>query len=301
MPYRRYGDDATWPPEDGWADEAAVPFFHTGAPAPRTRFTPGVASSARVYNWLLGGKDNFAADREAGARLLEVMPEARLAARANRAFLRQAVRRLAAAGVRQFIDIGCGLPADENTHEVAQRAAPGSRVVYLDIDPMVVAQARALLATDDRTIAIRRTMCDPWRIVTDPVIRRHLNFSRPIGLLLLAVLHYLVRDAAACEVVRILRKMLPPGSFLVLSHLLEDGQPQTWLARAVYGEAVVPVTARTAERIAELLDGMEPVAHGVAHISIWLEGDESAGLGSVYDQAALRQIPLVCAIARMPA
>lgn len=301
MPYGRCGDDdATWPAEDACADEE-TPLLHAGAAAARERFTPDVATSARVYNWLLGGKDNFAADRAAGARLLEVMPEVRLAARANRAFLRQAVRRLAAAGVRQFLDIGCGLPVAENTHEIAQRAAPGSRVVYIDVDPMVVTHARALLATDDHTIALRRTLCDPWRIVTDPVIRAHLDLSRPIGLLLLAVLHHLRRDAAACEVVRILRRMLAPGSFVVLSHLLDDGQPQAWRAQAVYSEAVVPVRARTAEWVAELVDGMEPVAHGIAHISVWLEGDESSGLGSIYDRAALKQIPLVCAIVRTPA
>lgn len=312
MPNGRRGDDGSArPADDGWekaiplpraADAAAasVPFPRRAGTTPRAPFTLDAAAPARVCNWLLGGTDNFAVDREAGGRLLRVMPEARLAARANRAFLGQAVRRLAEAGVRQFVDVGCGLPVADNTHQVAQRVAPESRVVYIDIDPMVVAGVRARLADDPRTVVVRRTMCDPWRIVTDPVIREHLDFSRPIGLLLVAVLHYLRRAGAVYEVVRILRRMLPDGSFLVISHLLDDGRPETEQARVVYGEAVTPVAARTVEQVAELFDGLEPVAPGVAHIREWLDGDERAGFGSGRDRAGLARVPLVCGIGRVP-
>src|SRR5690242_4503822 len=168
--------------------------------------------SARRYNYWLGGKDNFAVDRESGDQIAAVFPTIRVTARENRGFLRRAVTHLAAeAGVRQFLDIGTGLPTADNTHEVAQRVAPSSRVVYVDNDPMVLVHARALLTStpEGRTHYLEADLRTPGKILADPEVLDVLDLDQPVALMLVAVLHFVRDDAEAREIVRTLVDALP--------------------------------------------------------------------------------------------
>lgn len=190
-----------------------------------------VAHPARRYNYWLGGKDNFAADRESGDLLAKSYPAARIAARANRAFLQRAVRFLAdTAGIRQFLDIGTGLPTADNTHEVAQRIAPDSRVVYVDNDPMVMTHARALLGSTSagRTRYVEEDLRRPEQILLHPDLVEVLDLAQPVALMLVAVVHFLpdLPDAEgrveALDVVRTLVDALPSGSYLTMSCATKD-------------------------------------------------------------------------------
>jgi trans-aconitate methyltransferase len=183
------------------------------------------AHSARIYDYWLGGKDNFPVDRDAAAQVLAVHPAARTTAVENRAFLHRVVRHLAVGqGVRQFLDIGTGIPTSPNTHEVAQAVAPDASVVYVDNDPMVLAHARALMSStpEGRTAFLDADLHDPEAILKDPKVCRTLDFDRPVGLLLMAVLHFFPQDAAAGGIVRRLLDALAPGSFVAISHATYD-------------------------------------------------------------------------------
>ena len=183
---------------------------------------------ARVHDWLLGGKDNYPADRAAGERLLARCPGARAAAKADRLFLRWAVRHLADAhGIRQFLDVGSGLPTQGHVHEVARQVAPETRTVYVDNDPEVVARAEAMLAVDPRTIVVRADVREPVRLIDEVMASGHLNFTRPIALLLVAVLHLVRDEEGPAEAVATLVAELAPGSMLVISHPLRDGRGGT--------------------------------------------------------------------------
>src|ERR1700761_4992895 len=184
-----------------------------------------VAHIARVYDYWLGGKDNFAVDREVGDRVLDIHPETALSVRANRGFLARSVRYLAAEeGIRQFLDVGTGLPSANNTHEVAQAIAPEARVLYVDNDPMVLAHARALLTSspEGETGYLDADMKDPDAIVA--AAGRGLDFSRPVGIMLVAVLHMLRDEEEPQAIVDRFMAAVPPGSFLVMSHLASDVQ-----------------------------------------------------------------------------
>jgi S-adenosyl methyltransferase len=184
---------------------------------------PGVdttrPSIARVYDFFLGGKDNFAIDRMAGQKALEITPDAMEAGRASRAFLRRTVRLLAAeAGIRQFLDLGSGLPSQGNVHEVAHSVDPSIRVVYVDNDPMVLTHGRALLADNHTTTVIEADIRRPDEILHNATVRQYLDFTKPVGLLMLAVLHHVGDDEAPAEIAAKLRASLAPGSYLALSH-----------------------------------------------------------------------------------
>jgi hypothetical protein len=178
---------------------------------------------ARVYDYLLGGKENFAADREVAELLLRVMPDAKQAPRSNRAFLRRAVRHMAAeAGIRQFIDIGSGLPTRGNVHEIVQAVDPRARVVYVDYDPVVLAHTRALLA-DDFTSVVMGDLRAPELILNDPTVRRVIDFDRPVALLLLLILHHINDEDDPASLMATLRAAVPAGSHLAISHLHNPG------------------------------------------------------------------------------
>jgi O-methyltransferase involved in polyketide biosynthesis len=235
------------------------------------RFDTGVAHPARRYNYWLGGKDNFAADRESGDLLAKSYPAARIAARANRAFLRRAVRHLAAdAGIRQFLDIGTGLPTADNTHEVAQRVAPDARIVYVDNDPMVMAHARALLTStpDGETRYIEEDLRNPEKILAQASI---LDLSRPVGLILVAVVHFLPSQEQATEIVHTLLDALPSGSHLVMSCATTDFL--TPELRANWDEALrtgrSDVHPRTRAEFEEFFAGLQLVDPGVVAVSEW--------------------------------
>jgi hypothetical protein len=208
-----------------------------------------VAHPARRYNYWLGGKDHFAADRESGDLLARAFPTARIAALENRDFLRRGVRFLAEAGVRQFLDIGTGLPVPDNTHEIAQRIAPESRIVYVDNDPVVLAHARALLtsSSEGRTDYIDADLRRPDDILEQAA--KTLDFNEPIALLLVAILHF-VEAEEAYPLVRELVDVLPSGSHLVLSHLTDEMHPiPTRAVQRTYTERGFTFVFRTKDEV----------------------------------------------------
>jgi S-adenosyl methyltransferase len=235
---------------------------------------------ARMYDYYLGGKNHFAADREVAEKLLASVPSGRTGARENRAFLGRAVRYLTAeAGVRQFLDIGTGLPTTNNVHEVAQAAAPSARVVYVDNDPLVLAHARALLPSspEGRTAYIQADLRDPTVILTDPVTRDVLDFSQPVALMLVAVLHFMPDEFKPAAAIATLLDALPSGSYLVASHLTAEHDPAGSAAgMRAYQAAGVPIQLRDSAEFAALaFTGLELVPPGVVLVSEW----RPAGMG----------------------
>ncbi|WP_308042794.1 SAM-dependent methyltransferase [Micromonospora sp. PLK6-60] len=231
-----------------------------------------VAHSARLWNYLLGGKDNFAADREAAEQVLALMPELVQSARFNREFLGRAVRHLAGeCGIRQFLDIGTGLPTANNTHQVAQAAAPESRVVYVDNDPMVLVHARALLTSspEGATDYIEADLRDPERILAEAA--RTLDFDQPMAIMLLGILNFVVDDDEATAIVRRLVAAMPAGSYLVVSHPTREVNPEA-VDRAVQmwnAGGSAPMAVRTPAEIARFLDGLELLEPGLVTCSRW--------------------------------
>ena len=242
------------------------------------------AHPARMYDYLLGGKDHFAADRDAIGKLLRAVPTARTGARENRAFLGRAVRFLAAeAGIRQFLDIGSGFPTVNNVHEVAQSIVPSSRVVYVDNDPMVLAHARALLAShpEGRTAYIQADLRDPDAILAHPTVRETLDLSEPVALMLVAVLHFFpdpdgpeAADPAA--IVSRLLAALPSGSYLVASQTTGDFHEARAAADGVEAvhQAGLQFQTRTAEEFLKLaFTGLQLVDPGLVPVSEWRPDD----------------------------
>ena len=227
-----------------------------------------VPSAARMYDYYLGGAHNFAADRELAEKALEAMPDGRALARANRAFLQRSVRFLAGTGVVQFLDIGSGIPTVGNVHEVAQKVAPDARVMYVDMDPVAVSHARALLTDNPRATATRGNLRDPGRILADPQVRDLLDLDRPVAVLLLAVLHF-VADADRPEaIVAELRDALAPGSYLVISHGTDAGRSTEELEH-VYRRTVTPLAMRDREQVRALFAGWELIDPGVVWAPEW--------------------------------
>jgi len=243
---------------------------------------PGVdtqrANIARVYDYWLGGSQNFLADQDLGRQILAVEPMSREIARANRAFLGRAVRYLAREGIRQFLDIGSGIPTQGNVHEVAQAASADSRVVYADTDPVVVAHSQAILADHPDAAVIRADLRDPAAILADPVVRRLIDFRQPVGLLLVAVLHFLEDADDPWQIVATLRDALAPGSFLVVSHATTDDRPD--LARAIEkvynGSVAGSWQFRSGAQIKRFFDGFDLVDPGLVPAYEW-RPDPDAG------------------------
>jgi S-adenosyl methyltransferase len=253
---------------------------------------------ARMYDYFLGGKDNFAADRRTAAELLHVVPTIRAAARENRAFLGRAVRYLVAeAGIRQFLDIGTGLPSANNVHEVAQDLAPSCRVVYVDNDPIVLAHARALLtsAPEGKTAYIHADLRDPEKILGDAVVRDTLDFTKPVALMLVAVLHFVPGDDHPRAKVAALLDALPSGSYLVASHATPEYDPErAAVAARLYRQRGVPFQFRTDDEFAEIaFSGLEMVEPGLVPVSEWRpDGDGPRPLAA--------EIAWDCGVARKP-
>jgi cytochrome P450 len=222
-----------------------------------------------MYDFYLGGKDNFAADREAAERVLEIAPFTPNLAQRNRAFLRRAVRFLASHGVRQFLDIGAGLPTQGNVHEIAHSVDPGARVVYTDNDPVVIAHGRALLASEDgQVVVVSADLRRPELLLADPDIGRGIDFDQPVGLLMNSVLHCLTEDEDPYGAVARLREMLAPGSHLVISHTTGDDR-LTSAAAEVYREATTRMVHRSREQIERFFEGMELLDPGVVPLADW--------------------------------
>jgi S-adenosyl methyltransferase len=200
-----------------------------------------------------------------------VSPNAPLIGRANRAFLGRAVRFLAANGIRQFLDIGSGIPTQQNTHQVAQQASPGARVVYADIDSVAIAHSKAILAGQDNAAVIEADLRDPVAILDHPVTQRLIDFSQPAGLLLIAVLHFIADAEDPWRIVGTLRDTLAPGSYLVLSHGTDEGTPEVARAvRSVYNRGVATALhVRSRAAITRYFDGFEVIEPGLVFIPQW--------------------------------
>jgi len=230
--------------------------------------------AARMYDYYLGGKDNFAADRETAQALMKIVPTIRAAARENRAFLGRVVRYLVTeAGIRQFLDIGTGLPSANNVHEVAQHVAPSCRVVYADNDPLVLAHARALLTSsaEGKTAYIEADLREPEKILEHPVTRQTLDFTKPVALMLVAVLHFVPDADGPRQIVETLLEALPSGSYLVASHATPEYYEDRGAAAArTYTDRGVPFQFRTADELAEVaFNGLEMVGPGLVPVSEW--------------------------------
>ena len=237
-----------------------------------------VAHPARIYDYVLGGKDNFAADRAAAQEAAVAFPHLATAMRENRALMRRMVAFLAAErGIRQFLDIGTGIPTSPNVHEIAQGIAPGVRVVYVDNDPIVLAHARALLVSTEEgaTEYIDADMRDPGRILSDPHLRRTLDFSQPVALLLFGILHFIPEEDDPYRLVARLMSALPTGSYLAAQHPSADHYPGGISPATAYGQAGIPYRNRTREEFSRCFTGLELVPPGIGLASRWRAENES--------------------------
>ncbi|MDT5040917.1 MAG: hypothetical protein QOE51_1902 [Actinoplanes sp.] len=235
-----------------------------------------VAHPARRYDYWLGGKDNFAADRESGDAIAAKFPAIRTAVVENRRFLRRAVTFLAAdRGIRQFLDIGTGLPTANNTHEVAQRIAPDSRIVYVDNDPLVLVHARALLtsSTPGRTAYVDADLRDPAKILDDHALRDTIDLARPVALMLIATLHFIPDQDDPYAIVRRLASALAPGSYLAISHATSDYLPPELVADIASGRHGQG-RLRTHAEFARFFTGLDLVEPGVVPLPDWRSADE---------------------------
>ncbi|MFF4544761.1 SAM-dependent methyltransferase [Streptomyces sp. NPDC001406] len=223
---------------------------------------------ARIYDYLLGGKDNYEVDREAGEELAAAAPEVRIGVRANRAFMQRAVQYVVGSGVRQILDVGTGLPTSPNVHEIAQDAAPDVRVAYVDNDPIVSAHGNALLSRSGSTSIVLGDLRDPRAIVDHPDVRQVIDFDEPVALLLVAVLHFLTDAEQPTEVVATLRDALSPGSFLVLSHATGDFADRSG-AQAIYNRATATLNLRSRAEVERFFDGFELIEPGLAQVPFW--------------------------------
>ena len=236
-----------------------------------------VAYPARVHDYWLGGKDNFVADRAVGDAVMAAAPAIQVMARANRAFAGRAVRYLAGqAGVRQFLDIGAGLPTAGNTHEVAQQAAPGARVVYADNDPLVLLHQRALMSSGDAgaTVFIEADLREPAQLLAHPVLAATLDLAQPVGLLLVAVLAYLGDEEDPRAIVATLVEALPQGSYLAITHPTADFNPAA-MAGAVTaaGQGGITLVPRSRTQTAAFFTGLDLVEPGVVPVLDWRPDD----------------------------
>ncbi|WP_376778528.1 SAM-dependent methyltransferase [Kitasatospora kifunensis] len=246
-----------------WADDAPPP----------AELHPEIPHPARMYDYYLGGKDNFPADRAAAEQLLSSSPMVRVSARANRAFLQRAVRELAGLGVRRFVDVGTGIPTAGNTHEMAQLVHPDAQVVYLDNDPIVLVHSRALLSGNapGSTTVVQADLRDPAAILADEAVRKLLAPGEPVALLLFAILHFIDDADDPHAIVRELVDALPAGSYLALSHGTADFLAQNERDRgpAVYRNASAQLTLRSKEQVARFFDGLELLDPGLVTVAQW--------------------------------
>ncbi|WBB58017.1 SAM-dependent methyltransferase [Streptomyces sp. WMMC500] len=254
-----------------------------------------VAHNARVWNHWLNGKDHYEVDRQVGDHVAGMFPLIRDVARADRVFLGRAVRFLAGeAGIRQFLDIGTGLPTANNTHEVAQQVAPASRIVYVDNDPLVLSHARALLTSTPQgaTAYVAADAHEPEAILREAA--RTLDFGRPVAVMMLGILNFVLDDAAAQRVVRELMEATPPGSYLVLTHpTVELGGEGNVAAMKFWNEnATPPITARSLDQVTRFFDGLELLDPGIVSCSRWRPEPNAFGAPAV--------VPQFGAVARKP-
>jgi hypothetical protein len=254
--------------EDGWMNEDPA-----DAGEPQVDLQLDRPHPARVYDYLLGGKDNFAADRAAAQAGLEANPNSRIPPRENRAFLHRVVRYLARdAGISQFLDIGTGIPTSPNVHEIAQDADPQARVVYVDNDPIVLAHARALLTSGPvgKTAYVDADVRNVGRILRSADLRQTLDMNQPVGLLLIAVMHFIADEDDPWDLAARLLAELPAGSYLALSHLTGDFDPAAWEGvAAVYRRSGVTMQVRPLAAVERFFTGLDLLDPGVVSLPRW--------------------------------
>ncbi|MEU8198404.1 SAM-dependent methyltransferase [Microbispora amethystogenes] len=243
-----------------------------------SRINTSIPHPARVYDYLLGGKDNFAADREAAEQLMKMSPGTREGVQAHRAFLRRAVGYLAAeAGITQFLDIGTGIPTQGNTHEVAQEANPQARVAYVDNDPIVLVHGRALLrgSVAGATTVIEADLREPETILSHPEVREVIDFTRPVGVILAGVLHFIRDDEEPYALVERFKEAVPPGSHLLLSHITLDFAPKVDREEFTkpYDNSTAPMVPRTLAEVLPFFDGWRVIDPGLVEVVRWRPDD----------------------------
>jgi hypothetical protein len=227
-------------------------------------------SVARLYDFFLGGHHNYAADRELGRRLIQAEPNTRYIVKENRDFLGRAVDYLTQAGIEQFIDLGSGIPTQENVHEIAQRGNSDARIIYVDNDPGVIAHSRHLLRGNPLASIIKADLRNPASIIAHPEVGRLINFSQPVGLLMVTVLHFVPDAQDPYARVATFAEALAPGSFLVISHATSDSRPDTaGKVEQLYQNAATSAHTRSAEEIGRFFTGFELVEPGLVYLPLW--------------------------------
>ncbi|RMI36715.1 SAM-dependent methyltransferase [Streptomyces triticirhizae] len=226
---------------------------------------------ARMYDYYLGGQDNYEVDRIAAEKVLSVAPDVRLAARENRAFLHRAVRVVAERGIRQFVDVGTGIPTTPNTHQVAREVDPTARVAYVDNDPIVSVYAGAKLTAEGNAGFVLGDLRDPEALMENPVIRDLIDFDQPVALMLVAILHFIDDEAQPTEMIQALTSRLAPGSCLVLSHATSDfhDAEDVRRVREVYRNSTANVTPRGRSAVEAFFDGFDVLEPGVVQPHLW--------------------------------
>lgn len=228
-------------------------------------------NSARIYDYLLGGYHNFKIDRLAAERVIQIYPDARLATHACRAFLRRVVRFLVGQGIDQFLDLGSGIPTVGNVHEVAQEANPAARIVYVDIDPVAVAHSKAMLKDNPNATAIQADVRWPEEILNHAEVKGLLDFSQPVALLLLLILHAIPNDEEAYSTVGTLRDALAPGSYMAISHGTRDNAPSGVIEQMERLSAATstPSKYRSQVYVQQFFQGLELVEPGLVYLPLW--------------------------------
>jgi hypothetical protein len=264
--------------------------------SPQSQIDTTVPSPARVYDFLLGGKDNFAADRAVGAAIIAQVPALPIQVRAGRAFLARAVRFLVGdGGIRQFLDIGTGIPTANNVHEVAQAMAPETRVLYVDNDPIVLAHARALMTShpDGKTEFIQADLREPKAILSDPAFAATLDLAQPVALMLLGILHHLSDDEDPYGAVATLLGALPSGSYLAIGHPTADFDRKVMTALAATAQqSGIPYVPRGHDELERFFTGLELVEPGLVPLLAWRPDDDTSDdIYSVYAWAGVGRKP----------
>lgn len=247
-----------------------------GSAAERLGWTPDEIdldrpSPARVYDYYLGGSHNYAVDRETARQIVRLVPETPRFARANRSFLRRAVEYLVAAGIRQFLDIGSGIPTAGNVHEIAQRAAPDARVTYVDIDPIAVAHSRAILAGNDRVAVVQDDLRTPERVLSDPELVRVLDLDQPVAILMISLLHFVPDSDDPAGVIARYRDAVAAGSYLALSHIrrVPDPPADGLKTLEIYKRIGAPLTPRRDAELRAFFAGFDLVPPGLVALQEW--------------------------------
>ena len=228
-------------------------------------------NAARMYDYFLGGYHNFAIDRAAAEQVIAIYSDTPLVMQANRAFLRRAVKFLVEQGIDQFLDIGSGIPTVGNVHEVAQQLNPAARVVYVDMDPIAVRHSEAILRDNPNAAVIQADVREPEQVLNHRHVRRLLDFSQPMAVLLLFLVHFVTDDEQAYHLVRVLRDAIAPGSFMAISHGCHDNVPREIVERVegLYARSTTPTRVRSRAQIERFFDGLEPVEPGLVYLPVW--------------------------------